>query len=188
MRSLALLTAALPALIAAAPEHVPRITSLRISGTGCPNNSGSVKSTNGVLADTATFTFGQLRGEDTDNCEIHIQSTGASEGWQVAVKEVAYQSNVALKPGSQLDTITSAFWSEAAADTSVMRTSLTCAGPELKDSVTIRSSTSDLSWSKCTGADGNPGILNVNARPVVQGNAGSYDFKQVTWGLVWRKC
>jgi len=71
---------------------------------------------------------------------------------------------------------------------SVLKSSVACAGPELRDYVTVRSSTTDLSWSKCTGGDGNPGILNVNARPVVQGNAGSYDVKQVTWGLQWRKC
>jgi hypothetical protein len=117
MRSFFLLAAAAPALIAAAPESVPHITQLKISGSGCPNDSGSVRSTNGVLGDTATFTFGQLRGDDTSNCEIHIQSNGASPGWQVAVKDVAYQVNVALKSGSQLDTITSAFWSEKAADT-----------------------------------------------------------------------
>jgi hypothetical protein len=71
---------------------------------------------------------------------------------------------------------------------SVLKSSVTCAGPDLRDTVTTRSSTDDLSWSKCTGGDGNPGILNVNARPVVQGNAGTYDVKQVTWGLQWRRC
>jgi hypothetical protein len=117
MRSFFLVVAAAPALIAAAPDSVAHITSLKISGTGCPNASGSVKSTNGLLSDTASFTFGELRGADTDNCEIHIQSAGASQGWQVAVKDVAYQSTVALKSGSQLDTITSAYWSENAGDT-----------------------------------------------------------------------
>jgi hypothetical protein len=117
MRSHLLALALTPSLTLAAPDSVPRITSLKISGNGCPNNSGSVSSTNNQLGDTATFTFNQLRGDDTSNCEIHIQSSGASAGWQVAVRDVAYTVDVALKPGSQLDTITQAFWSEKAADT-----------------------------------------------------------------------
>ncbi|KAF2248174.1 hypothetical protein BU26DRAFT_429037 [Trematosphaeria pertusa] len=188
MRSLLIFAAAAPALVLAAPEVPPKITSLKFSGSGCPNNSGSVKSTSGVLGDSATFTFGQLRGDNTDNCEIHIQSTGASQGWQAAVKEVEYQGNVALAPSSQLDTITQTFWSDHAADTSTLKASIPCTGPAIKDAVTIKSSTNDLTWSKCTGADGNPGILNVNFRPVVQGASGTYDFKQASWGLVWRKC
>lgn len=76
-----------------------------------------MKSSTGVLGDTASFTFTQLKGDSTDNCELHIQSTGATQGWQVAVREVAYQGNVQLTSGSQLDTVTQAYWSENAADT-----------------------------------------------------------------------
>ncbi|KAF1968458.1 hypothetical protein BU23DRAFT_583263 [Bimuria novae-zelandiae CBS 107.79] len=180
--------AAIPALVLAAPDRAPQITSLKFSGSGCPNDSGSVKAVYGELGDNPVFTFSQLRGADTGNCELHIQSSGASQGWQVAVKEVTYQGNVQLSSGSQLDTITQAFWSEHAADTTVLRGSVVCAGSDIKDYVTVRSSTNDLKWSKCTGSDGNPGILNVNARPVVQGNSGTYDIKQATWGLQWRKC
>lgn len=203
----ALFLAAAPALILAAPERAPKITSLKFSGSGCPNDSNSVKAVYGELGDAPSFTFGQLRGDDTANCELHIQSSGGSQGWQVAVKEVVYQGNVQLSSGSQLDTITQAYWSEHAADTvsntlhrdterkrlltmeqSILKGTIACAGPDIKDYVTVRSSTNDLTWSKCTGADGNPGILNVNARPVVQGNSGKYDIKQATWGLQWRKC
>jgi hypothetical protein len=207
MRAALLLAAAAPALVLAAPDRAPKITSLKFSGTGCPNDSNSVKAVYGELGDTPSFTFSQLRGDDTGNCELHIQSTGGSQGWQVAVKEVAYQGNVQLSSGSQLDTITQAYWSDHAADTvsilwhrslaeerplttkqSVLKGTIACAGPDIKDYVTVKSSTTDLKWSKCTGDDGNPGILNVNARPVVQGNAGTYDIKQATWGLQWRKC
>ena len=65
---------------------------------------------------------------------------------------------------------------------------LECAGPEIKDYVTVRSDTEDLKWSKCTGKDGSPGILNVNFRPVVQGDFGSYDFKHASWKLQWIAC
>ncbi|KAF9737586.1 hypothetical protein PMIN06_007830 [Paraphaeosphaeria minitans] len=188
MRAALLLAAAVPALVLAAPEHAPKITSLKFSGSGCPNDSGSVKALYGEIGDAPAFTFSQLRGDDTGNCELHIQSTGGSQGWQVAVKEVAYQGNVQLSSGSQLDTITQAYWSEHAADTSVLKGTIACAGPDLKDYVTVKSSTTNLKWSKCTGADGNPGILNVNVRPVVQGISGAYDIKQATWGLQWRKC
>ena len=203
----ALFLAAVPALILAAPDHAPKITSLKFSGQGCPNDSGSVKAVYGELGDNPAFRFGQLKGDDTGACELHIQSSGGSQGWQVAVKEVTYEGNVKLSSGSQLDTITSAYWSEHAADTvrffpcrthklryalmrkqSVLRGSIACTGPDIKDYVKVKSSTTDLTWSKCTGADGNPGILNVNARPVVQGKSGTYDISKATWGLQWRKC
>ena len=99
------------------PIASSKITSFKFSGSGCPNDSGSVKSTTGVVGDSIGFTFGQLRGDSTDNCEIHIQSSGGSQGWQVAVKEVTYSGDLHLKSGTQLDAITQAFWSEKAADT-----------------------------------------------------------------------
>ena len=72
---------------------------------------------------------------------------------------------------------------------SVLTGGLTSAGSDVRDSVTVRSNNAaELSWSRCTGADGNPGILNVNFRPVVQGDYGTYDFKRASWKLEWRKC
>ena len=125
MRSTLLLAALAPALLSATPIDPvvavapvsPRITSYRISGSGCPNDSGSVKTSSGVLADSATFTFSQLSGDSTDNCEIHVQSAGGSTGWQVAVQAVTYSGDLSLKPGSQLDTYTQIFWSDKAAET-----------------------------------------------------------------------
>lgn len=117
MRSFFLIAAAAPALVVAAPERVPHITSLQFSGTGCASNSGSVKAKDNDLGDSATFTFGDFKGDDTDSCQIHIVSEGASPGWQVAVKDVTYQANVSLKSGSRLDAITYSYWSEKAADT-----------------------------------------------------------------------
>ena len=157
MRSFILLAAAAPALIAATPERVPHIKSLQISGSGCSNKSNSVKAKDPSLGDSATFTFDGFEGDDTDNCQIHIVSEGASPGWQVAIKDVSYQAKVGLKSGSRLDAITTTYWSEKAADTSVQTGSLTCAGPDIRDTVTIKSSTDNLVWSKCTGPDGYPG-------------------------------
>ncbi|KAJ4363662.1 hypothetical protein N0V83_009958 [Neocucurbitaria cava] len=186
MRSVFLLS--IPALALAAPPVAPRITQLVFSGSGCPNDSGSVKSDVAVLGDSAGVSFGQLRGDSTDNCAVHIQSTGGSQGWQVAVTQITYEGDVVLRGASELDTYTQIFWSDNAANTGVLTGGLTCAGPEIRDYVTVRSSTADLKWSRCTGADGNPGILNVNFRPVVQGDYGSYDFKHASWKLQWRQC
>ncbi|KAF2270324.1 hypothetical protein CC78DRAFT_508107 [Lojkania enalia] len=191
MRSSMLFAAIAPALVAAdvaAPASAPKITSLKFSGSGCPNDSGSVKSTSGFLSDAASFTYSQLRGDSTDNCEIHIQASGGSQGWQFAIKEIEWRGNVQLKPGTQLDTITQVFFSEKAADTTTFTTHLTCAGPEIKDYITLRSSTNDLTWSKCIGSDGSVGLLNVNLRPVIQGDSGNYDIKGATWKLQWRQC
>ncbi|EDU42359.1 conserved hypothetical protein [Pyrenophora tritici-repentis Pt-1C-BFP] len=147
-------------LALAAPPTAPRISRLVFSGSGCPSSSSSVTSTSATLGDTAGVTFSQLRGSNTDNCAVHVQSTGASAGWQVAVRGVTYEGDVVLKGASGLDTYTQVFWSDRASDT----------------------------WSKCTGADGDPGILNINFRPIVQGNYGSYDFKSAVWKLEWRTC
>ncbi|KAF2734788.1 hypothetical protein EJ04DRAFT_436355 [Polyplosphaeria fusca] len=184
----ALLLTVLAPTILASPNPSPRITGYTISGPGCPNDSNSVRASSGNLGDTATFTFSQLRGDDTENCQVHVTSTGGSQGWQFAVKEVSYQANVQLKSGSQLDTFTTVYFSENADATTVFKSSIACAGPELKDTVTVRQSTNNLTWSKCIGSDGYPGILNVNARPVINGNGGSFDFKSTTWKLEWRKC
>ncbi|CAN9319320.1 hypothetical protein AA0118_g3499 [Alternaria tenuissima] len=187
MRSL-LSLAALPLLTLAAPPSSPTITRIVFSGSGCPNDSGSVKTDSATLSDTASVSFTQLKGDSTDNCAVHIESAGASSGWQVAVRQVDYVGDVNLKGNSGLDTYTQVFWSENAGNTGVLTGGLTCAGPEIKDYITVRSSTADLKWSKCTGTDGNPGILNVNFRPVIQGDFGTYDFKHAAWKLEWRKC
>jgi hypothetical protein len=71
---------------------------------------------------------------------------------------------------------------------STLRGHLPCTGPDVKDSFTISQTTDDLVWSKCTDATGYTGILNLNFRPVVQGNYGKYDIKSSKWDFVWRKC
>jgi hypothetical protein len=116
MRS-SLLFAVLPALALAAPPVSPKITKLVFSGSGCANDSGSVKSTDATLDDGTGVIFTQLKGSDTDNCAVHVQSAGGSEGWQVAVNQITYQGDVNLKGNSELDTYTQIFWSENAGNT-----------------------------------------------------------------------
>ncbi|KAF2278001.1 uncharacterized protein EI97DRAFT_374387 [Westerdykella ornata] len=191
MRSALFLSAIAPAALVAAtaeaPPAAPQIYNLDYAGNGC-SAPGSVKSTSTTLGDSASFTFSSLKGDDTSNCGIHLQAKGASEGWQVAIKEIEYKGTLSLKPGSSLDTYSQVFWSDNAAKTTTLSDNIVCTDVDFKDSFTLRQKTSTLNWSKCTGADGNPGILNVNFRPVVQGKAGSYDVKSATWQLVWRKC
>lgn len=107
----------LPALTFAAPPVAPRITKLVFSGTGCPNDSGSVKADTGTLGDSAGVSFSQLKGTDTDNCAVHVTSSGGSPGWQVAVSQITYEGNVNLRGNSELDTFTQVFWSENAGNT-----------------------------------------------------------------------
>lgn len=117
MRSLLLLSAA-AALALAAPDHCPKITSVGFSGSGCPSSvANAVKSLTGDLGDVANFTLSRLKGDSTDNCEIHLQASGGSSGWQVAVQSIAYSGNVQLSAGSQLDTFTQVYWTDHAADT-----------------------------------------------------------------------
>jgi len=116
MRS-SLFLVAFPALAFAAPPESPRITKIVFSGSGCPNDSGSVKADTATLGDGAGVSFSQLKGDDTDNCAVHIQSTGGSPGWQVAVREITYEGDVNLRGNSELDTFTQVFWSENAGNT-----------------------------------------------------------------------
>jgi hypothetical protein len=108
---------ALPALSFAAPPQSPSITRIVFSGTGCPNDSASVKSDTATLGDTAGVSFTELKGTDTDNCAVHIQSSGGTAGWQVAVSQITYEGNVNLRGNSELDTFTQIFWSDNAANT-----------------------------------------------------------------------
>lgn len=104
-------------LAVAAPPTPPTITRLVFSGSGCPNDSGSVTSDTTILGDSAGVSFSQLKGDSTNNCGVHIQSSGASPGWQVALKQADYAGNVELKGNSGLNTLTQVFWSENAGDT-----------------------------------------------------------------------
>jgi hypothetical protein len=122
MRSSLIFSTALPALALAAPPSQPHISQLVFSGSGCPNDSGSVKADSANLGDTFGVSFSALKGTTTDNCAVHIQSSGASAGWQVALKEITYEGDVNLKGNSGLDTYTQVFWSENAGNTVRERT------------------------------------------------------------------
>lgn len=115
MRSL--LALVLPALALAAPPKVPEVYDLTFSGTGCPNDSGSVAIDDPYLGDSATLSFSELSGSGTGNCQVHLLSKGASAGWQVAISSIAYEGDVHLRGSSQINTYTTVYWSENAAAT-----------------------------------------------------------------------
>ncbi|KAF2478225.1 uncharacterized protein BDR25DRAFT_276064 [Lindgomyces ingoldianus] len=185
-----LLAAAAPVFVAAVcPDPVPQISSLSWSGSGCPSTSASSVKNYGPMefGEVKTFTFNQLDSDNTENCEIHLQAAQAPSGWQVAVRDVAYSGDVMLKPNSQLDYFTQVYWSEKADDTGIAKGTITNADTDVYNrAVTIRSTVPEK-WSKCISGSG-PGILNVNFRPVINGDAGRFSFKNATWHLDWRKC
>lgn len=106
-----------PLATADTPASQPRITSVQYSGNGCPNDA----SRSGGFSDP-TFTYNRFAASlpgvnQTVNCEIHVQSTGASAGWQVALSDVNISGHVVLDQGTRLDYYTTVYYSENAGAT-----------------------------------------------------------------------
>ena len=70
MRSL-LSLATLPLLALAAPPSSPTITRIVFSGSGCPNDSGSVKTDSATLSDTAGVSFTETAKEVTAGSRMY---------------------------------------------------------------------------------------------------------------------
>jgi hypothetical protein len=113
-----LLAALAPSLVqSAAPEHIPQIKSITFSGSGCPSDprwSGGF--------DNLQISFGEfgarLPGDRSSLfCQVHIQGTGGSPGWQVALKETWVTGHLWLQPGTKLEYLTSSFFSQDATRT-----------------------------------------------------------------------
>lgn len=101
---------------AAAPAVAPKITSITYSGSGCvkdPKFSGS------FTDPTLTFSnfAAALPGNQTVNCQVHLQASGASPGWQVAVNRNVVKGHVVLTPGTSLTHYTTVYFSQDAART-----------------------------------------------------------------------
>ena len=95
----------------------PRITSITFSGNGCPNNvqtSGSFNDPSFTYKDFKIVVPGTLQ---TLNCQAHVQASGASAGWQVALKNNWVKGRVSLDAGSSLTYYTTVFYSQDAANT-----------------------------------------------------------------------
>ncbi|KAF2202024.1 hypothetical protein GQ43DRAFT_431120 [Delitschia confertaspora ATCC 74209] len=163
------------------------ITSVQFSGPGCPQGSNSA-SIDGNW-NNSNLHFKQLGtalpGDGSENCQVHFQGSGATPGWQVSLSEVSAYGKASLKPGTKFQWFVQAFWSDDAADTLTLESDTTdCDGP-----ITLHAKANRDVWSKCVGADGNPGILNVNLRGALNGDkGGSFEINTENLKYKWRKC
>lgn len=115
----AVAVAALYAPFAAAdtPASQPKITSIRYSGNGCPDDASRSGTFNDPTFSYNRFTAVLPGTNQTVNCEIHVQAAGASAGWQVALSDVNIDGHLVLDQGTRLDYYTTVFYSENAATT-----------------------------------------------------------------------
>ena len=220
MGFLSQLTVLLAAASSVAAESVPanaapQITSIKFSGNGCtkdPKFSGSFNNPTITFSDFSV----SVPGDKTSNCQVHLQATGASPGWQVAIKKNVVKGYLVLSPGSSFTHFTTIFFSQDAANTvgllyfilpqrgsQVTFTDKACpkqdtisdtvsnTGDKIThEDVTLYSHAGDKRvWSPCTNQDGYTGILNVNLRGALSG-AGKSHFAAKTeeWELEWRRC
>jgi hypothetical protein len=110
-----LLAAAATTVSAQSPSQLPSVSGFQNSGNGCPS-SGSVTHSGGDY----TFERFDIKGftsTSTANCEIHVNSGGASPGYQVALASATITGKATLGSGSELDLYVDYFWSQDASDT-----------------------------------------------------------------------
>ncbi|KAI0008575.1 hypothetical protein F4779DRAFT_641533 [Xylariaceae sp. FL0662B] len=191
-----------------APGELPRIVSVSYSGSGCPSSSPAVDRTTGSGAVEA-FRLNGFKAETTPsastssvNCQVHLQLTGASAGWQVGVGDVVVRGRLVLDPGARLEYYVTSFWSEDAGETVTIRGTVPNDGlGRLDSAVTTRATVppADVVYSPCTaGPDGAVGLLNVNFRVALLADGNQYGYfgkdaasavaATESWGYVWRRC
>jgi hypothetical protein len=192
---LAILLAAASAVAAESAEAVPavatpHITSIKYSGSGCPNDAQFSGNFNNPTVTFKDFTISSP-GEKTVNCQVHLQATGASPGWQVAIKKNVVKGHLYLSPGSSLTHYTTIFFSQDASNTDTLQDTVSNTGDKTTSGgVTLVSHAgAQRVWSPCTDKDGYTGILNVNFRGALSGAGKSYfEAKTEEWELEWRRC
>jgi len=188
LSNLVLLTAA--SLVAADPA-TPRISSISFSGNGCPDNAKYTGNFN-----NACFTFSDFAGSapgsnSTLNCQVHLVGTAATPGWQVSLKSSVTKGHVVLAPGTTLTHYTTSYFSQDAAVTDTITTSVANNGDNtINKAVTIVSNAdATRAWSPCTGSDGSTGIFNINFRGALTGGAKAwFEIDSEEWDLEWRRC
>ncbi|KAK8079772.1 hypothetical protein PG997_007590 [Apiospora hydei] len=160
------------------------------SGDGCPSSAPAVdKSGDGF--DDVSFRLNAFAVSSADvysstaNCEVHVQASGASAGWQVGVSDVYVRGRLVLDPGAQMDFYVT------------VRGSLKNTGSSRTDQIATAHGSipgDRVAWGPCTGSAGDIGILNVNFRTALQGGGyGSFGGKGAdsaveSWDYVWRRC
>lgn len=100
-----------------APDSLPKFSSVQYSGSGCPSSAPGVVRT-GAFADPAFrlngFEAKVPDGTSSVNCQVHIEASGASAGWQVGLDSVSVRGHLVLDPGATLDWFVTSFFSQDA--------------------------------------------------------------------------
>ncbi|KAK2611562.1 hypothetical protein N8I77_004895 [Diaporthe amygdali] len=178
------------------PASVGSVTQFRYSGNGCTQGSNSVTRSGGWV--TQTYKFSQFEADtistttpSTENCELHFQGAGLTPGWQVSLSDAEVTGKLALAPDAKVNYYWQVYWSDDATDTLTLQGAIDNTGGKSKitnNNYTIKANVTDSLWSQCIGADGNPGILNVNFRVAVVGDASSFDVDTETLRYQFRRC
>lgn len=98
------------------------ITQIVYSGPGCPSNSVSTPPAS-IGYNTQVFSFHDFVTSDTQNCELHIQGSGLSPGWQVSLAELDVVGSLRREGGGGAAAVRwfwQVYWSDNAADTVIM--------------------------------------------------------------------
>ncbi|KAI0404329.1 hypothetical protein F4802DRAFT_251361 [Xylaria palmicola] len=196
------LAASIPLAAREAPSALPKITSLSYSGSGCPSSSPGVDRTGGGFSDIGfrlnSFEASLPGIENANtNCQVHLQATGCSAGWQVGIKSATVRGHLTLDPGASITWYLTSYWSENAATTNTISGTISNTGASRLDEDIIRSAGAGaVAWSPCAKGDGFLGILNVNFRVGLDapGKQFGYFGKDAntaaaeSWDYVWRQC
>ncbi|KAF2962841.1 hypothetical protein GQX73_g10734 [Xylaria multiplex] len=184
------------------PSTQPRITSLSYSGNGCPSSSPAVERTGAGFSDVGFKLNGfqaSLPGIETSttNCQVHLQATGCTSGWQVGIQSATIKGHLVLDPSASITWYLTSYWSENAATTNTISGTVTNTGSSrLSQDITRSANAGIVAWSPCAKSDGFLGILNVNFRVALDapGNQYGYFGKDAdtataeSWNYVWRQC
>ncbi|TRX93117.1 hypothetical protein FHL15_005985 [Xylaria flabelliformis] len=187
---------------AAAPVSLPKVTSLTYSGNGCPSSSPGVERTGAGFGDIGFRLNGfqaSLPGIETSNtnCQVHLQASGCSAGWQVGIQSATVKGHLTLDPGASVTWYLTSYWSENAGATNTISGTISNAGTaRMNEDVSRSANAGVVAWSPCAKGDGFLGILNVNFRVALDapGNQYGYFGKDAdsaaaeSWNYVWRQC
>jgi hypothetical protein len=109
--------------ISRGPSILPSITSITFSGNGCPqDDSPTVLNPDFIsplfqLPSSFRASTPASAADKTRNCQAHLQATGASPGWQVALRDVWVRGFVILERDAMLGSYLTAYFSQDAANT-----------------------------------------------------------------------
>ncbi|KAI3331341.1 hypothetical protein F4824DRAFT_293218 [Ustulina deusta] len=184
------------------PTAQPHITSLSYSGNGCPSSSPAVERTGAGFGDIGFRLNGfqaSLPGIETSsaNCQVHLQATGCSAGWQVGIQSATINGHLVLDPSASVTWYLTSYWSENAAVTNTISGTISNTGSSRLDQDMTRSANAGaVAWSPCAAADGFLGILNVNFRVALDAPGNQYGYfgkganmaTAESWSYVWRQC